>query len=869
MSGPNPTILIWVEPHPIRNLFDSFTKNVIFLADALQAGFGGAVDVRLSASEIACASILSLRPDLEPRMIALSPAENEAVRANFRRWDDAAIEDWVAIVRGERRNPVLFDLYRSIIDRLLDETPFDLVMTWSDNRLVRGGAEARGIPVLSGELGPTRGGFGETFYVDPSGTNGFAAIRDFPMALADGYEALSPETWPAMARASVSGLDGVTEPGVMELARYRGEDFALPVGPYVFVPLQLADDLNTLLHSPFRSPLAFLQHVVPLCRSAGYEVVVKGHPGVSGGQRPQNLVAEQQALTYAASVEGVHLLPRGAPASATIPVVGNASAVLTINSSMGFEALLLGRPVATFGDAAFDIGDRLKRDAAAPVDAVLAPTDLSRECAVLLRHYLHPYDPLEGGRSLRHIVMLSLDRSLAPLSHDYWQRWVAAIDHAGEEIDRIQSMADPQYIGRAIAAGDLDVIRAHGAFKGHVDKVDVAEQDGARHVKAAGWVTTQNHTGDVLAVSLMAGGSIITTTQRLIPSNAIAGKIGATDPVYRFGLDVTLDPAERRPLALSFLSRAGALEAQALRQGSFGLGNAYYTSTQLEREFADPAGRRATFEGAIDSLHVEATDDGFDVRVGGTVNGCRPRGGPVVVALFAGGRLLALSASAAWHTTAARLPRTFELDARARWQNDSALELAVFDGEANYEIYQLAEGPLRRSTLRDVVASLPLPEAGERPRFIGHLERVRHGRGTSEGLFSLRGWVHGAGSDSMVQAVLVALGGRLVATSNLFARREDVAASHELADDRCGIRMAFPMRVRRIGRGDGRRHRLPTATPRRTRSPAAASAPASDDAAPPPRDVFRATAAPARGKTLRQKIAGVASLLGRPVSGGG
>lgn len=868
MSGAIPRILIWVEPHPIRNLFDSFTKSVIFLADALRAGFDGAVDVRLSASDIACASILSLRPDLEPLMVALTPAENETVHANFRRWDDAAIDDWVAIVRGERQNPALFDFYRSIVDRLLDETPFDLVMTWSDNRLVRGAVEARGIPVLSGELGPTRGSFGETFYVDPSGTNGFAAIRDFPMALAEGYEALSPETWPAMARASVSGLDNGSEPGVMELARYPGEEFSLPAEPYVFVPLQLADDLNTLLHSPFRSPLAFLEHVIPLCRAAGYAVVVKGHPGVSGGQRPQNLVAEQKALTYAASVAGVHILPRSAPPSATIPVVGNASAVLTINSSMGFEALLLGRTVATFGDAAFDIGDRLKRGVDAPADAVLAPTDLSRECAVLLRHYLHPYDPLEGGRSLRRIVMLTLDRSLTPLSRDYWQRWVAAIDHAGEEIDRIQSMADPNYIGRAIASGELQVTRAHGAFKGHVDKVEVAEQHGARRVTAAGWVTAQHHSGDVLAVSLMAGGAIVTSSQRLIASDAIAAKIGSTDPVYRFGLDVTLDPSEERPLALAFLSRAGEMEELALRKGGFGTNSAYYTGSQLERDFADPAGRRATFEGTIDSLLVEAGEDGFDVRIGGRVNGCHPRGGPVVVALFAGERLVALTASAAWHTTAARLPRTFELGARAPWQNDSALELVVFDGEANYEIYQLAEGPLRRSSLREVVAALPLPEAGEGPRFIGHLERVRHDRGTREGLFSLRGWVHGASSDSMTQAVLVALGGRLVAASNLFARREDVAAAHELADDRCGIRMAFPMRVRRTDEAmvivvdtDGHAEAHSLAGGR--------FGPAPDGNATPPREAVRATTAPARRKSLRQKIAGVASLLGKPAPGGG
>lgn len=793
MSERVPDILIWVEPHPIRNLFDAFTRSVVFLADALQAGFGGRVNVRLSASEMAKGPILALRPSLERAIVDLTDAENAAVRANFTEWQDEAIADWLAIVRGERRSAALYDLYDGILERILAAHEVDLILIWSDNGLVRNVAARHGIPVLSGELGPTRTAFGETFYIDPVGTNGLAAIRDFPMALVADEPVLPPQTWPAMARASVSGNHASDVPGVLELERYGGKPEVRPAGPYAFVPLQLADDLNTLLHSPFRSPLAFLQHVVPLCRAAGLEVVVKGHPGVAGGQRPQNLVAEHEALVYAAGVEGVHILPRGTPADVTMPLVGNAAIVLTINSSMGFEAVLLGRAVATFGDAAFDVGGRLKRDLDAPAAEQLAPLDFSREAALLWRHYLHPHDPREGGRALRHIVELTLDKGIAPLSDAYWRRWIALIDHGREEIERVQATVDPHYIGRAVADGTMTLERVYGAFRGHIDRVESAVKDGARCVGISGWVTTQHVPGDVRTVALVSGEAIVATSHQLSRSESIAAKIAAPDPVYRFTMAATLGREDKRPLAIGFIDHGGRLETIAFVTGGFGAGTLYNEKRALERDLANAERPYTGSTGTVTRLVVERQASRFDVRVEGAVDAVAGRGGPAWVALVAGGAVRDVASHKSWRRIRSEEPCAFCLEATMPAANDQPLDLVVFHEDGGCEVFALAEGPLRRSAIADAIAALGAASSAPADTFTGHVDEILVAEGGEADTISLKGWLYGAETGATPQGLVIALDGRPVAATNLFVQRRDVAASHGLSETGCGIRMTFAM----------------------------------------------------------------------------
>jgi len=143
---------------------------------------------------------------------------------------------------------------------------------------------------------------------------------------------------------------------------------------YVFVPFQVALDSQVLLYSPWIRDMRHLFYtVVEAWRASlagtGIELVFKAHP--SAPEQYPDLAA------HARSMEGV----RFANGNATQELIDGAHGVITINSTVGIEALLRRRPVLTLGRACYAIpgvaeragdvsalGDWLRRLAADDLD---------------------------------------------------------------------------------------------------------------------------------------------------------------------------------------------------------------------------------------------------------------------------------------------------------------------------------------------------------------------------------------------------------------------------------------------------------------------------------------------------------------------
>lgn len=107
---------------------------------------------------------------------------------------------------------------------------------------------------------------------------------------------------------------------------------------YVFVPIQTAADYVIVHHSPI-SVKDFVALLAQWASRRGQDVVFKLHPG----QRDAGVMAV--ARDRAARLDRVHLIDGNVH-----DLVRGSKGVFVINSGVGFESLIHGKPVVTFGN---------------------------------------------------------------------------------------------------------------------------------------------------------------------------------------------------------------------------------------------------------------------------------------------------------------------------------------------------------------------------------------------------------------------------------------------------------------------------------------------------------------------------------------
>lgn len=123
--------------------------------------------------------------------------------------------------------------------------------------------------------------------------------------------------------------------------------FEKPVAdePYVFYPLHYQPEATTLVQAPlYVDQLALLQDVAK-CLPIGHRLYVKEHAS-SRGRRPLEFYRGLKAIP------SVRLL---GPDENAFALIRGAAAVAVITGTVGWEGLLLGKPVVTFGDVFFNL----------------------------------------------------------------------------------------------------------------------------------------------------------------------------------------------------------------------------------------------------------------------------------------------------------------------------------------------------------------------------------------------------------------------------------------------------------------------------------------------------------------------------------
>lgn len=345
--------------------------------------------------------------------VRLPHAAEVALREFAVRWDDAAISAWCDLMRGEGK---IAEIYWDVFQWLVGQYGVECFAYWGSNGTIRRFCESAGLHSVAMELGPTRPPFRETRYCDFMGVNGDAHTRQIDIARVPGMDL---EKWRAdggVRYPSGSGDEAVHVPLTTRHARliYRADR------PCALLVLQLDDDSNCLVHSDYSGMREMVGEVLPKLVKAGWRVFVKPHPGAApernaGMSRWMNVEGHAKSREFVETnfrPEEVVWLD-DVPAIEYTSLIDKMDLVVSVNSSMGFEAMLSGKVVVALGNAPYKLEGvlpSLDEAASGNFDRNAYHENASRVCNLLLNHYLQPADLLSnpsvlGGAIRRNVVL--------------------------------------------------------------------------------------------------------------------------------------------------------------------------------------------------------------------------------------------------------------------------------------------------------------------------------------------------------------------------------------------------------------------------------------------------------------------------------
>src|ERR1700712_3305131 len=199
-------ILLYVEPHPIRDSFEEFSGIGTFLTEAfLNAKRTAPLDIRVFSNNAVIDIICNKIPNASMICERPSGIESKQIEDFKTAWNKDNIDTWIDLTNA---TGLATPLYTGILERLHKKYQFDAVVLWSENGAVRKFCEEHSLIALHGELGPTRPPFEETMYFDPSGTNGNASARNVNLSELN-LKALPPETWLGQKSRYENSPDGI------------------------------------------------------------------------------------------------------------------------------------------------------------------------------------------------------------------------------------------------------------------------------------------------------------------------------------------------------------------------------------------------------------------------------------------------------------------------------------------------------------------------------------------------------------------------------------------------------------------------------------------------------------------------------------
>lgn len=340
-------VLFYIEPHPLRDSqvhFRAVAKEFLPLLVSTPH-----LDARMFANRATFDQIKESLSPHEKRLI-LPTDEEEAIFARYSQdWITVGVKAWLELMAGTGK---VSDDYQEVLERIWQRFPFDIIVHWGENGAVTRFIKDRTITRIAMELGCTRPPFLDTLVMDPYGTNGAGMVPKLsidelreivgsvPMSRQEAMLAYSQSIEAKPYAQQFQPL-----PGDLVHRVSRAEKLA-------FLPLQLFDDANLLRFSPYETLSDVVLDVVPKLAAAGYTTIITPHPATK--HRPQGAYTTSLAKAALSEwAERVIWLEPGAERPENSQLIALSDVVLTVNSSVGFEALYFDKPVVVLGSAVY------------------------------------------------------------------------------------------------------------------------------------------------------------------------------------------------------------------------------------------------------------------------------------------------------------------------------------------------------------------------------------------------------------------------------------------------------------------------------------------------------------------------------------
>lgn len=424
-------ILFYVEPHPFRNGFYELAGNCKRLIKAFCESCPRNYDFKVFSNPYILSDYLE-KSGMSPNFLIWPTGQEAAIiQSQFGSWDQAHVNMRTNLVMGTGQ---LANFYYTCLERIYDEKyKFDGVVLWSDNGAVRKFCKERNIPACHVELGATREPFPQTVYLDPLGTNGFASVLRAPLDKLEPKMIVPRRVWPLRKTAD---NDSTAIPGLVDGPFTFNPDFKYRTYDYVVAPLQTADDLNTVLFSPFKSPAEFTKFVCEETRNSGLKVIFKEHPVAS--YTPFTLMRQLEAFNVAKEYDHTEVIEKKMSPMEYLATVLNSRAVVSINSSASFEASLLGKPAFNLGQSYYNIdGSYSLTQDWLEHNPCQVNERLDKLTSFLLCHYMLPDEEKRLGEyiySYFDFMDENYNRDMG--SVEYWQAWMERFDYGCAYISR-------------------------------------------------------------------------------------------------------------------------------------------------------------------------------------------------------------------------------------------------------------------------------------------------------------------------------------------------------------------------------------------------------------------------------------------------
>lgn len=344
-------VLIYIEPHPIRDSMVAQLNVGGHFARMFEAAgqMPHDCDYRLYSNDNILTAIISKFPRLKDFCLMPTVAEQALFQRNLVPWLGRGMQEWIALANGEG----LAGQYYEVLADIHARFPFDLLVHWGANGATTRFCDDNGLGRVAMEAGCTRSPYRSTIVFDPNGVSGSALP-----SLVDIAEIRKV----VGSKGSSAELDLMTCSGPGERNLYEARfDYNATLDEQIigmaagrriaFLPLPVHDDPNLQLYSKFSSPTEVVDQLLPQLTEAGLFCFVKPHPAML--TRPGGRAEHFRVREAVYKNRNAFCLDSQIGASANVRLIELSDVLVTVNSSIGFEATLHNKPVCVLGEAIY------------------------------------------------------------------------------------------------------------------------------------------------------------------------------------------------------------------------------------------------------------------------------------------------------------------------------------------------------------------------------------------------------------------------------------------------------------------------------------------------------------------------------------